>query len=140
MKIKHNEISVEIPPNWSDHSTITLVAPFDESGTATTVVVTKNFVGGHQTLEEFVEYQLKILEDSMPEFTLLDFWENEINGRRCLQQLHHFQTENGTFQQVQTFFLANQTIYTVTGTSALKEFAKYTDAFRDSVLNFEIGK
>lgn len=140
MKSKHNEISIEIPEDWADHSSVTLVAPFDESGMATTIVVTKNYVGGHQTLEEFVQYQLQILEESMPEFTLLDSWENEISGRECFQQLHHFQTENGVFQQVQTFFIENGIVYTITGTSAMDEFAKYIDTFRDAVLSFKIEK
>lgn len=139
MKLTHNEISTAIPANWEDRTMLTLVAPFTAGGFAANVVVTRHFVEATESLEGFVEQQLQIMRESLPNFELLDTRIDMLNGRPACRQLHRFQTENGILQQVQTFVLASRRVYAITGTAAAADFEQQIAAFREIVENFEIA-
>jgi hypothetical protein len=138
MKLKHNEFSTTIPESWEDRTMITIVAPFDAGQFASNVVITRHFVQAHESLEDFVLEQLKIMRDSLPNFELLDSRTDTLNDRPSCRQLHRFQTENGYLQQVQTFVLANRSVYAITGTSTITDFDRHVAAFREIVENFEV--
>ena len=138
MKLKHNEFSTVIPQNWDDRTMITLAAPFRPGEFATNVVMTKHAVEPTQSLEDFVREQTQILAQSLSNFEVLDYRVNQINGHPSCQQLHRFRSENGMIQQVQTFILANQNVYAITGTATLEKFDESLDAFCQIVENFEI--
>jgi len=140
MKLKHNEFSTVIPDAWEDRTMITMVAPFRAGQFASNVVITRHFVGAGESLEDFVEQQLQIMRESLPTFELLDSRDNTLGGFPSSQQLHRFQTENGFLQQVQTFVLANQVVYVITGTAPVNDFGQYISAFREIVENFEISE
>ncbi len=139
MKLKHNEISTAIPATWEDRTMLTLIAPFEAHQFAANVVVTRHPVKPNESLEDFVGEQLEMLRESLPNFELLDRSSDTLNGQPSSRQLHRFQTESGVLQQVQTFVLANQNIYAITGTAAVEEFNLHIQAFREIVENFEIS-
>lgn len=139
MKITHNEFSTALPEGWDDRTMITLVAPVDPKEFATNIVITRHFVESNQSLEGFVDEQTKLLQSALPTFEILDYRVNEVKGFPACQQLQRFQTENGMLQQVQTFILANQMIYAITGTAAVARFNENLDAFRVVVENLEIA-
>lgn len=140
MKLQHNEILTVIPENWADRTMITLVAPFAAGEFASNIVVTRHFIEAHESLEGFAQEQQKIMRESLAGFELLDFRANTLGGRPSCQQLHRFPTENGFLQQVQTFVLANQSVYVITGTATVNDFERHLQAFRDVVENFQINE
>lgn len=138
MKLNHNELSTAIPESWDDRTMITLVAPFENGQFAANVVITRHYIGANESLEDFVEQQTQMMRESLPAFELLDFRADTLNNRASCRQLHRFQTENGFLQQVQTFVLANQKVYAITGTATAADFERHIAAFREIVENFEI--
>jgi hypothetical protein len=139
MNIIHNEFTTALPEGWEDRTMITLVAPIIPNQFATNIVITKHFVESNQSLEDFVGEQTKMLMEALPTFEVLDYRINTIKGYPGCQQLHRFQTENGALQQVQTFILANKTVYVITGTAGIEKFNSKLDAFREVVENFEVS-
>ncbi len=140
MRLFHNELTTEFPDEWEDRTMITLAAPFRPGEFATNVVMTKHIVEPTQSLESFVQEQSQMLAEALPDFEILDYRINQINGFPGCQQLHRFNSENGMIQQVQTFILANRCIYAITGTSILEKFDESLEAFRRIVENFEISE
>ncbi|MBS1797606.1 MAG: DcrB-related protein [Acidobacteria bacterium] len=140
MKLQHNEFSTEIPATWEDRTMITLIAPFGPGEFASNIVVTRHPVGPADSLEDFVAAQLDALRQSLPGFELLDTRRTTIDNRPASQQLHRFQSDQGFIQQVQTFVLARQTVYIITGSSTVADFEKHLQAFRDVVENFAIAE
>jgi hypothetical protein len=138
MKLKHNEFSTEIPESWEDRTMITIIAPFDAGQFASNVVITRHFIQAHESLEDFALQQTQMMRESLPNFELLDSRTDTLNDRPSYRQLHRFQTENGYLQQVQTFVLANRSVYAITGTSTVTDFDSYVAAFREIVENFEV--
>jgi hypothetical protein len=140
MKLTATEFTTSYPDDWQDRTMITIVAPFAPGEFAANCVVTKHFVAAHDSLEDFVREQLKLMEQSLRNFEVLDYRVNTVNGFPACQQLHRFQTENGFLQQVQTFVLANLKVYVITGTSTVAAFDRHINAFREIVENFEISE
>ncbi len=140
MKLHHNEFTTEFPNDWEDRTMITIMAPVKPGEFAANVVITNHPVEPTQSLEEFVAKQSEMLRQALPKFEILDYRVNQVNGNPACQQLHRFQTENGMVQQVQTFVLANNSIYAITGSSILEKFDENLSAFRQIVENFEVSK
>ena len=138
MKLTANDFTTAFPDEWEDRTMITLVAPFSLGNFAANCVITKTPVAADETLEEFVREQTEAMRQSLPNFQVLDYRVNTLNGLPSCQQLQRFQTENAILQQVQTYILANQNIYVVTGTADVENFNMHISAFRQVVENFQI--
>lgn len=138
MKVTATDFTTAIPADWQDRTMMTLVAPFAPGEFAANCVITKHFVAAHESLEDFVSEQLQMMQQSLPAFEVLDYRVNTLNGLPCCQQLHRFQTESGFLQQVQTFILANSSVYVITGTATVNDFNRHLDGFREIVENFQI--
>lgn len=140
MKLINSDFTTAFPDEWQDRTMITLVAPFAPGEFAANCVITRHFVEAHKSIEDFVREQLTLMEQSLPDFEILDYRVNTVDGFPGCQQLHRFQTENGFLQQVQTFVLANQSVYVITGTASAETFAAHVSAFRQIVENFHISE
>lgn len=138
MKLINGNFTTEFPDEWQDRTMITLVAPFAPGEFAANCVITKHFVQAHESIEDFVNEQRKMMEQSLPNFELLDYRVNTLNDFPSCQQLHVFETENGFLQQVQTFILAKGSIYVITGSASVESFGEHVAAFRQIVENFQI--
>lgn len=140
MKFTANDFTTALPPQWEDRTMITLIAPFTPGSFAANVVITKHFVKADESLEDFAQAQLGILQTSLPEFELLDQRFTTVNDYSSYQQLHRFQSENGILQQVQTFMISESVVFAITGTARIEEFERHLAAFRAVVENFQIGQ
>ncbi len=138
MNLTANDFATTFPDEWQDRTMFTLVAPFADGEFAANCVITKNAVTAHESLEDFVQEQTNMMRQSLPNFEILDYRTTDLKGFPGCQQLTRFQTENAVIQQVQTFILANQSIYVITGTSEVENFNAHLDAFRQIVENFHI--
>lgn len=118
---------------------ITLIAPFQPGGFAANLVVIQHRVEASASVEDFARAQLELLQNSLPEFDLLDFQTTTVNGYAAVQQLHRFASEHGVLQQVQTFVLGERKIFAVTGTAQVAEFNRHIAAFRQIVENISIS-
>lgn len=139
MKLTANDFTTAFPDEWEDRTMITLVAPFSLGKFAANCVITKTPVVPDETLEGFVEEQNEMMRQSLPSFQILDYRVNELNNLPSCQQLHRFQSENVVLQQVQTYILADQNIYVITGTADVENFNAHISAFRQVVENFQIS-
>ena len=139
MKFTANDFTTEFPDEWEDRTMVTLVAPFAHGEFAANCVMTKNPVAANESLEDFVAEQTELMRQSLPDFVVLDYRVNELNGLPSCQQLHRFQTETIVLQQVQTYILTNRDIYVITGTADVENFNAHIAAFRQVVENFEIN-
>lgn len=133
MKITHNEFASEFPDDWQDRTMLTLIAPFKPGQFAANIIVVQHDVGASESVEDFARAQLELLQNSLPEFDLLDFQTARVAGCAAVQQLHRFAAEQGVLQQVQTFVLHNQKVYAVTGTARVEEFNRHIAAFRQVI-------
>lgn len=138
MKVNHNNFTVELPDEWEDRTMVTLVAPFQPGGFASNVVITQHFIGSNESVEGFAEEQTRLLQQSLPQYQVLDRRSTEINGLPAVQQLHQFQTESGILQQAQTFVLAENVVYALTCTAQVTDFNAFIPAFRQIVENFRV--
>ena len=78
------------------------------------------------------------MRQSLLNFQVLDYRANTLNGLPSCQQLQRFQTENAILQQVQTYILAGQNFYVITGTADVESFNEHISAFRQVVENFQL--
>lgn len=137
MKFTANDFTTELPADWEDRTMITLVAPFAPGSFASNIVITKHSVVSGETLKDFAAEQLQYLQTSLPEFQLLDRRMTTVKDYPAYQQLHRFQSEHGSLQQVQTFLMASTVIFVITGTTRIEEFDQHIAAFREIVENFQ---
>lgn len=138
MKFTANDFITELPDQWEDRTMVTLLAPFAAGEFASNIVITRHFLESGSTLEDFVNAQLQMMRESLPAFELLDRRFTETNNFASYQQLHRFQSEDGVLQQVQTFLLAEKTVFVITGTAQVEKFDVHIAAFRRVVENFQV--
>ena len=138
MKLTANDFTTAFPDEWEDRTIITLVAPFSLGNFAANCVITKTPVTDGESLEDFVKEQTEEMRRSLSGFQVLDYRTNTVNGLPGCQQLQRFQTENAILQQVQTYILAKQNIFVITGTADVENFNAHLAAFRQVVENFQI--
>lgn len=138
MKLTANDFTTAFPDEWEDRTMITLVAPFSLGKFAANCVITKTPAVEGETLEAFVQEQTEAMRQTLPDFQVLDYRLNELNGLPSCQQLQRFQAEVGVLQQVQTYIFANQNFYVITGTADVENFNAHIAAFRQIVENFQV--
>ena len=138
MKLTANDFTTAFPDEWEDRTMITLVAPFSIGKFAANCLITKTPVADSESLEDFVQEQTEEMRQTLLNFQVLDYRTNTLNGLPSCQQLQRFQTENAIVQQVQTYILAKQNIYVITGTADIENFNAHLSAFRQVVENFQI--
>lgn len=138
MKIQHNELSSSLPDKWQDRTMLTLVAPFQPGEFAANIVVNRYFVGQTETVENFALTQQRALKESLPAFQLLDFQTVKIHDYPACRQLHRFTADSQSIQQVITYLLANQLVYSITGTATMQQFNNHIAAFRQFVEDLKV--
>lgn len=138
MKLTANDFTTAFPDEWEDRTMITLVAPFSIGKFAANCVITKTPVLDGENLEDFVKEQNEAMRQTLPDFQILDYRVNDLNGLPSCQQLHRFRAEVGVLQQVQTYILAGQNVFVVTGTADIENFNAHIAAFRQVVENFQL--
>ncbi len=142
-KFTANGWTAAMPNGWEDRSMITIVKGADaEEGFATNIVVTKQ--RAEMSVEEFAVQQAQMMRQELAAsggvLQILDERAIEIGGVPSYQRLQRFDTGGGQIiQQVQTFFLAQKTIYVVTGTATLDMFDRAIPAFKEFVESFKIN-
>ena len=138
-KIIANGWTADLPDGWEDRSLITIVGAVDESGFAPNIVVTRQIAGAEISLAEYAAEQAAAMEQEIGTMQILDERETEVNGAPAFQRLQRFALDTGEiFQQVQTFFLADDVILAVTGTASLAAFDRSIPAFKRFVETFEL--
>lgn len=131
-----------LPDGWEDRSMITLVSAADAAdGFATNIVVTRQPI--ETSIEEFAAQQTKLMRREIEAtggiLQILDERAIEIGGVPSYQRLQRFETGGQIIQQVQTFFLAQNEIYLVTGTATLEAFDRAIPAFKEFVEAFQLN-
>jgi hypothetical protein len=136
-----NGWTADLPEGWEDRSMITLVGATDASGFAANIIVTRQRVEPETNIEEYARIQSEMMQNEVGALQILDRRAIEIGGLPSFQCLQRFESGDGrTIQQVQTFFLNNETVYTITGTAALENFDGSIPAFKKFVETFKFDK
>ena len=138
MRLISNGFLTEMPDEWNDGTMVTLTEPLNGQQFATNIVVTRQIIAPGQSIEDYTAAQIGFLREAVENFQALDFRATAINSYPACQSLHRFVMNNFAVQQVQTFILANQTVFNVCGTALVAEFAKHLPAFRQVVENFRV--
>ena len=139
-KITANGWTADLPAGWEDRSMITLVGETDASGFASNIVVTRQKVDAGTSVEDYAAIQGDLMQAEIENLQILDERAIEINGAQAFQRLHRFEIDGGQFiQQVQTFFLAGDIVFAITGTATLEAFDRSIPAFRQFVETFQIN-
>ena len=138
-KINANGWTADLPEGWEDRSMITLVGETDASGFASNIVVTRQKVDSDTSLEDYASMQAEMLRGEVGNLQILDERQIEINDTNAFQRLQRFIVE-GTqiIQQVQTYFLAGEIIFAITGTATIEAFDRSIPAFKKFVETFQI--
>lgn len=136
-KLTANGWTAEIPANWEDRSTITIIGEIDETGFASNIVVTRQNFDSSMTLKDYARIQAEMMGNEVDVLQILDEREIEINDTLAFQRLQRFAVEGKIIQQVQTFFQNRTTIFAVTGSSSVESFDKAIPAFKLFVETFK---
>lgn len=138
-KFTANGWTAERPESWEDRSVITLVGETGADGFASNIVVTRQTVETGTSLEDYAAFQAEMMESEIGDMQIIDERAIDINGVRAFQRLHRFSAGAQIIQQVQTFFLAGDAIFAVTGTAALEAFDRSIPAFKQFVETFRLN-
>lgn len=140
-KMIANGWTANLPDGWEDRSMITLVGETDASGFASNIVVTRQKVDAETSVEDYAAFQADMMRAEIENLQILDERPIEINGVKSFQRLHRFPVDDGRIiQQAQTFFLAGDIVFAVTGTATLEAFDRSIPAFRQFVETFQINR
>ena len=139
-KMIANGWTADLPSGWEDRSMITLVGETDASGFASNIVVTRQRVDAGTSVEDYAAVQADMMNAEIENLQVLDERAIEVNGVESFQRLHRFPIDGGQIiQQVQTFFLAGDTVFAITGTATLEAFDRSIPAFKQFVETFQIN-
>jgi hypothetical protein len=133
-----NDWTSVLPTGWNDRSMITLIGATGASGIAANIVVTKEEIGGHVSIEGYAEAQKRAMTAEIPQLQILDEHPTTVNEAPAFQRLQRFQIENVIIQQAQTFILSKNAVYAITGTAAIEDFNGIIDALRQFTENFRL--
>jgi hypothetical protein len=133
-----NDWTSVLPTGWNDRSMITLIGATGASGIAANIVVTKEEIGGHVSIENYAEAQKRAMTAEIPQLQILDERPTTVNDAPAFQRLQRFQIENVIIQQAQTFILSKNAVYAITGTAAIEDFNGIIDALRQFTENFRL--
>ncbi|HEY0429750.1 MAG TPA: DcrB-related protein [Pyrinomonadaceae bacterium] len=136
-----NGWTADWPDGWEDRSMITLVGETDGKGFASNIVVTRQKIEAGTSLADFAAIQAEMMRGEIGTLQIIDERAIEINGLEAFQRLQRFAaSETQIIQQVQTFFLAGENIFAVTGTAAVERFDRAIPAFKKFVETFRINQ
>jgi hypothetical protein len=139
-KITANGWTADLPDGWEDRSMITLVGETDASGFAANIVVTRQKVETGTSVEDYAAIQAEMMLGEIENLQILDERAIYINGAKAFQRLQRFSVGGAQIiQQVQTFFLAGEIVFAVTGTATLEAFDHSIPAFKKFVETFQIN-
>lgn len=138
MKIVANGFTFDLPAGWDDRSLLTFVGEVTSSGFAVNVVVTRQRVQPHTSVEDYAHAQRQAMYAELPALEILDERATRIAGAPAFQRLHRFPHDDLQLQQVQTFILAQDTIFVVTGTAPVADFDRHIPAFRRIVESIKL--
>jgi len=128
-----------VPAGWSDRSIITLVGATGAAGVAANIVVTREETNGQQlSIEDYAETQKQAMAAEIPHLQILDERPATLGDAPAFQRLQRFEIENVTIQQAQTFVLAKDAVYVITGTAAIEDFNGIINAVREFTENFRL--
>jgi len=128
-----------LPAGWADRSMITLVGATGASGIAANIVVTREETSGQTvSVEAYAEAQKQAMAAELPQLQILDERPTTINNAPAFQRLQRFEIENVIIQQAQTFVLARDAVYVITGTAGIEDFNGIIEAVRQFTENFRL--
>jgi hypothetical protein len=128
-----------LPAGWADRSLITLVGATGATGVAANIVVTREETGGHSpSVEAYAEAQKQAMAAEIPQLQILDERAATLDGAPAFQRLQRFEIEHVIIQQAQTFILAKDAVYVITGTAAIEDFNGIIGAVREFTENFRL--
>jgi hypothetical protein len=128
-----------LPAGWADRSMITLIGATGASGVAANIVVTREAIGvARLSIEDYAETQKQAMAAEIPHLQILDERPATVAGAPAFQRLQRFEIENLTIQQAQTFVLAKDAVYVITGTAAIEDFNGIIGAVREFTENFRL--
>lgn len=128
-----------LPAGWSDRSMITLIGGTGASGVAANIVVTREETNASPvSIEDYAEMQKQAMTAEIPHLQILDERPTTVNNAPAFQRLQRFEIENTVIQQAQTFILAKDAVYVITGTAAIEDFNGIIAAVREFTENFRL--
>jgi hypothetical protein len=113
--IRHNEISLPLPPGWEDHSQVLAVGP-REGNFRPNIVITFEFPDGNESVEHFARRQLPSLQKSLDRLEVIAEGPVIFGGLSGYLREYRFVINNITAKQLQFHVLAGPKIYTFTYT------------------------
>ena len=136
-------IEIEVPPEWSDQSVLTLVR---EENASKNQILRRNFVitrapfDGTFTLEELARGHFAALSGQVPNITLVKEELIEIDGLPAFIREIRFPTpQHGLAQQLHVFHIRGDTAYTMVGIgSAGVAFDPTRDELLEIVKSFRV--
>lgn len=129
--------TARLPEGWEDRSLITLVGETDGAGFAANIVVTRHDAAG-ASIEEFAARQAELMKNEVGELQILDRRSIRIKNLPSYQRLQRFAGGGLAIQQVQTFILNGERVFSITGTATVEFFDRSVAAFKEFVESFEI--
>ena len=137
-KLVANGWAADLPANWEDRSLITLVGEIDSATDfAANIIVTRQKAEAGTNIADYARLQAEMMRQEVLTLQILDERAVTLDNLPAFQRLQRFAVDGGQIiQQVQTFVLTRNTIFTITGTAALAAFDRSIPAFKQFVESF----
>jgi hypothetical protein len=74
------EADFEIPEDWHDQTLNLFKLPATNAAKEASFVISRDVLGAHGSLPDYVASQLKSAEQQLPQYKLLQTWDFELNG------------------------------------------------------------
>lgn len=139
-------VTLQLPGAWEDRSIYTFVAPEVHAASALptmaktqgfrpNVVITREPKGKTQRVDAYAKEQLSISQKQLPQLKVLEDKEHPLGGQTAVSRVFTFVAppQNVVVQQLQTFVLTGDWIYTFTFSSLPDGFNEQRKAF-DTIL------
>jgi hypothetical protein len=136
-KFLANDFTTVLPEGWRDRSVLTMIGPITDDGFAVNVVILREEVGPHVSVEDYAQRQRDETAAQVPGLETLDQRATTVNGRPAYQILQRMTANGRLVQQVQTYVLSAGVIFVITGSAPEALFAQHIGAFREVVEYWE---
>ena len=127
------DFTLNVPADWADKSMITWVAPNNgKREVLPNILCSKDVLGKGETLDSFVNRQLKELMNKVQNFDLVKRENGEFGGKPAVILQFCMKPQETMLQQQQVFFQTKPTskvVNTVVATAAKRDFADLEKTF-----------
>ncbi len=141
-KVVTNDFTLDVPSNWIDRSLITWVAPPTPNRQVNpNILCGRDELKPNQTLDQYVNFQLKQLMNEVDNFSLIKREAIKLNKTDAISVVFNINPRGILLRQNQIYFVTNHQkgrVSSIVATAADADFDKLEPAFDNIFKSFKL--